>query len=399
MFKILNAIFPIYFWLILLIGIVVFVNNVNVEIAYLLLNLVAFLFSIKVGVVIHEFGHLIFGKLAGGNPKRIVLGKSHEVKRFTVFNIKIILNKDFNGGFAFVEFPPEKNTKINQFLLSSGGCLTNLIVAGLLLLCIDFSFSFLSSDNGFQFTSAFIFANSLIAIISLIPYHVEYQGVKVPTDGLTLLRLPFKKNNASNVDFNAFFEAQEKFEEKEFDAAIQLYKKYINIEETKVLAHYNTGIMYSKKGDIDEGMSWLESCLNLVDKEKDKMMFAHINNGLAWLKLVKGDTSQIDILSKTAYSIKPSFYYFKGTRGAVLIELGKTEAGIKMLTPLVDFKYPNSQTVTDAIFLYYGHTVLNSNKKAQKFFNFVSNNLDRLGADELLVWKRIQNKLKTTEGL
>lgn len=365
--------------------------------AYILLNLAATLFFIKLGVVIHEIGHLLFGKLAGGNPKRIVLGKSHEVMRLEVFGVKIILNKDFNGGFAFVNFPKGKNTKFNQFLLSSGGFIINLIVAYLVYLIFGYNFSFLSGRKGLDFSSAFIFTNTLLAIVSLLPYYVDYMGIKVPTDGLTLLKLPFKKKNETNVDFNDFFEAQEKFEIKKYDEAIHLYKKYIDTEDAGLLARYNIGLMYSKKGNTQEAIKWMEACFESVTKEKNKKMFAHINNALAWLKLVKGDPKDIDILSKTAYSIKPDFSYFIGTRGSVLIELGKVEVGIKMLKPLVDFKYPNNQTVSAAVYIYYGFIILKELKKSQKYLNFVTDNIEVLDEEEKILWGRIKDKVKELE--
>tara|TARA_R110002124_G_C8872758_1_gene507873 strand:+ start:65 stop:658 length:594 start_codon:yes stop_codon:yes gene_type:complete len=191
--RIINAIFPIYFWIFLLLGSVCLFTDNFVVFGYILLNLVATLLFIKLGVVIHEIGHLLFGKLAGGNPKRIILGKSHEVTRFRVFDIKVILNKDFNGGFAFVNFPSGKNTKINQLLLTSGGFITNLIVAYLIYSLFGFNLSFLSGKAGLEFSSAFIFANTLLAFFSLIPYYVDYLGVKVPTDGLTLLKLHLER--------------------------------------------------------------------------------------------------------------------------------------------------------------------------------------------------------------
>ncbi|MBC3847962.1 hypothetical protein H8K90_16320 [Winogradskyella echinorum] len=392
--KIIKSIFPIYFWFFLTIGFVCLFGINTRVFGYILLNLVATLFFIKLGVVLHEIGHLLFGKLAGGNPKRIVLGKSHEITRFDFCNIKIILNKDFNGGFAFVNFPQGKNSKFSQFILTAGGVITNFIFAYIFYLIFGFSISFMSGRDGLDLASAFISANILLALTNLIPFRVDYLGVKIPNDGLTLLKIPFRKKNETNIDFNDFFEAHEKFEIKEFDEAIELYSRYIDIKETELLARYNIGLMLTKKGKIDEALNWTKPCLDIVDKEKNKMMYAHINNGLAWFKLVKGDKDDIDILSKTAYSIKSDFSYFIGTRGSVLIELGKIEVGIKMLKPLVDFNFPNNQTLSAAIYLYYGMNLLKENKKAQKYSDFIIKNIDKLDADDLLLWNRIQEKSK-----
>tara|TARA_R110002124_G_C8872758_1_gene507874 strand:+ start:787 stop:1254 length:468 start_codon:yes stop_codon:yes gene_type:complete len=155
--------------------------------------------------------------------------------------------------------------------------------------------------------------------------------------------------------------------------------------------------VYSKKGNLDDAVKWIEPCLELVSKEGNKMMYAHVNNGLAWFKLLKGDATDIDILSKTAYSINPDFFYFIGTRGSVLIELGKVEAGIKLLKPLVDLKFPNYETISNAMYLYYGITCLKEHKKAHKYLDFITKNIKKLDADGEILWKRIRNKIKEIE--
>ncbi|NRB59156.1 MAG: tetratricopeptide repeat protein [Winogradskyella sp.] len=217
--------------------------------------------------------------------------------------------------------------------------------------------------------------------------------MKVSTDGLTLIKLLFQKKNDSNIDFNDLLDANERVEEKDYDKAIELYKNYIEHEETFVLARYNIGYVYLKKGLVDEAIDWMSSCLEHVDKEKNKMLYAHVHNGLAWAKLLTDDKQDIDILSKKAYSINPKFIHFIGTRGSVLIELGKIDQGLKLLLPQVDFQFPNSQTLSLSMYIYYAFITLEESKKAMKYYNFISKNEDKLETDDLILWNLIQNKV------
>ncbi len=221
----------------------------------IIFNYIAILFCLKIGVVLHELGHLLFAKLAGGNPKRIILGQGHEIYRFEVSNIKIILNQNFKGGLAFSNFNSMKQIRLRRLVNVLGGPLTNLILVIIVYNICGFDFRFILGLNGINFFSALIFANVLLVVISLLPYYVTQLGVKLPSDGLSMLKLIFSKEKNISFNRNDLFEAYEFIEAKQYNKGLPIYEKYIDDKDMEIVAKMNIGLIYSKINRVEEAYS------------------------------------------------------------------------------------------------------------------------------------------------
>jgi tetratricopeptide (TPR) repeat protein len=389
------TLFPLTYWVILGIALLLRIPNGLTILSNQTINIVATLLFIRIGVIIHEIGHLIFAKISGGNPKRMILGKGHEVHRFEFSKIKIIINNQFKGGFAMANFDNKNYIKLRRFIYVAGGALTNFIFAYFIFAIFNFDFLFFTGKQGINISSAFISANFFLGFFSLIPYNLNYQGIKIPTDGLSLVKILFGKNEylEEEINQNDFFEAIELFESKEYDKAIVIFERYSKIENTAFVAKLNIGIMHLKKGEFDDSLKIHLKCLELLSDEKNKKFKALLNNNLAWIYLLKQDFTKADLHSKTSFSINPEEMNFQGTRGSTLIEIGKIEQGINLLEPLVDFKYPNSQTLCASMYLYFGFSILHNDKKKNKYLNFVSKHSSLLDKDENQLWTIIKKRI------
>ncbi|MCT4645678.1 MAG: hypothetical protein N4A74_11885, partial [Carboxylicivirga sp.] len=86
--KVLLTIFPKFFWLALGLGLIFrLIGDEYSLISNIILNYLLIFVSFKVGIVIHEIGHLVFAKIGGGQPRRLVLGNGHELARFKCCDI------------------------------------------------------------------------------------------------------------------------------------------------------------------------------------------------------------------------------------------------------------------------------------------------------------------------
>lgn len=372
------------------------ISNFPKTLVYGIFNFVIFIVFIRFNILFHEVGHLLFAKFAGAKPKRIVLGRSHEITRFKIYGIKLIINKDFKGGLAFANFSTETNTRFRRILFVLGGPLTNILLAYLCYIVFGYNTSILSGKNGINIISIFIISNVLIGVISLIPYYISYQGLKLATDGLSLFKLIFKKFEKTTVDYDNFFLAQEKIEEKVFDEAIELYKPYLEIKEQKSNVLINISYCFIKLGQLNESFTYLDQALKILQESENKYLIAHVHNNMAWLKLLMDDKEGIDFHSKKAYSIDYKNDNFKGTRGSVLLVLGKLKQGLKLLQPLVDFNFPNHAVIARAMFVYYGLMLSDKSEEALKYFDFIEKHQDKFGVDDHILWNLLQSKLKKT---
>jgi tetratricopeptide (TPR) repeat protein len=392
--KSLLALFPLYYWLILGLAFFLRIPDGLTTLSNQIINIVTTLLFIRIGVIIHESGHLLFAKLSGGNPKRMILGNGHEVHRFEFSKIKIIINNQFKGGFAMANFDNQNLIKLRRFIYTAGGAVTNFIFAYIVYLIFKLDFLFLSGKYGINISSAFIFANFFLGVFSLIPYYLNYQGIKIPTDGLSLLKIPFRKKELleEEINQNDFFEGIELFELKEYDKAIAIFERFSKIENTAFVAKLNLGMMYLKKGEFDNSLKMHLNCLESLSDEKNKIFKALVNNNLAWIYLITKDYTKADFHSKTSFSINQKEMNFQGTRGSTLIEIGRVEQGIKILEPLVDFKYPNSQTLSAAMYLFFGFFILQNEKKKIKYLDFILKHSSLLDKDEIYLWDFIKER-------
>ncbi|WP_055436992.1 hypothetical protein [Lacinutrix algicola] len=110
---------------------------------------------------------------------------------------------------------------------------------------------------------------------------------------------------------------------------------------------------------------------------------------MAWLSLLKQDYTNIDYPSKVAISISPLNPHFQGTRGSVLIEMGNLKQGVRLLKPLINFNFPNNQTLCAAMYLYYGLHLQGLENEKIKYLNFVLENKTILEEDDLVIWNAI----------
>jgi tetratricopeptide (TPR) repeat protein len=392
--KSLLALFPLYYWLILGLAFFLRIPDGLTILSNQIINIVTTLLFIRIGVIIHEIGHLLFAKLSGGNPKRMILGKGHEVHRFEFSKIKIIINNQFKGGFAMANFDNQNQIKLRRFIYFAGGAVTNFIFAYIVYLIFKLDFLFLSGKHGINISSAFIFANLFLGVFSLIPYYLNYQGIKIPTDGLSLLKIPFRKKEFldEEINQNDFFEGIELFELKEYDKAIGIFERYSKIVNTAFVAKLNLGIMYLKKGEFDNSLKMHLNCLESLSHEKNKNFKALVHNNIAWIYLLKKDYTNADFHSNISFSTNQKEMNFQGTRGSSLIEIGKVEQGIKILEPLVDFKYPNSQTLSASMYLFFGFFMLQNEKKTNKYLDFILKHSSLLDKDEIHLWNNIKER-------
>lgn len=396
--RVLFAIIPKIYWVAIICGLLLRLIDNFMSLSNTILNLAIALIFIKLSLIIHEIGHLASAKLVGGKPHKMFFGKGHEICRFEIFRIKVIINKVLNGGLALASFYNLNYLKWRYFVFMIGGVLFNFLAAICVYLLFGFNWRDLGAGSEITFATPFIFVNTGLALINLIPFQIKKMGIKIPSDGLSILKLPFKKVDQVKKDINAseLFDAFKFYELKEYDKAIEIYEKYIANAANTFFIRLNLSVMYLKTGKFDESFLLLTQLREeLVDK-KNKPYRALVNNNIAWLYLLKGNIEEADFCSKTAFAIDSNEIHFKGTRGSVLIEKGKIKKGIRMLAPLMDFKLPNSNTLSIAMSLYSGYIALDDFRKAKKHKDFIEHNLNLLELDEIEFWKIICDKSRDT---
>lgn len=386
--------FPKGWWIVLLIAFALKLLAPELEQAWnMWINLALTFLFLKLSVIIHECGHLTAAHLAGGTPKRMALGSGHEIHRTEIADIKVIVNSTPVGGYAIATFNNEKYMRLRYAVFVAGGVLANLIVAGVFHLLFGFELRYFTGRYGVDGASALIFSN-LVMILNLFPFYTSAFGIKLSSDGLSLLQLlagsyEYKKLGV----MNEYFEAYEYFEKREYDKAFTIYQKYHTLFPEEPLPLLNMSVIHLRRGDIDEAINLLTPLAENAHLKKLNRYKGLLFNNLAWAWLVKNDIVKAYHFAGLAIKAMPRSNYAWSTWGAVLVENGNVTEGMKWLYKNMDLEHPNSITLTASISLMMGFHLRGNYESRDVHLNYVKRNIERLQADERLLFERNLRKM------
>jgi tetratricopeptide (TPR) repeat protein len=396
--KIFFTLFPIGYWIVIAVGVVFHLISAVSQLGNVLINLGAFLAAVKGAVIIHESGHLIAAKIAGGTPRRVVLGKGHELYRTKIFNIRVIINSRFLGGHAYATFEQPEFLKLRYGVFIVGGVLLNVICALVMAALFEMTFKDSRGEVVIAIPFAIFLANALM-VVAFIPYYTTIMGMKVPTDGLALLRLPFTSLGEieKRIDVDLLFDGHEFLEKKDYHSAWNVFNEYLGrYPDTKIIA-MNLSLILLKTGRPEQS---LEECLKLLNHLQDEDVKAYkgyIYNQIAWTYLVLNDITEADHYSALAIKAAPNESYIRGTRGSVLIEKGIVNEGMTLLFHTMDFQFINNATLSSAMYLMLAYNIKGNSNERDNYFRFVQKNEDRLEADERILYERNLKKMQLKE--
>ncbi|MCH2234542.1 MAG: hypothetical protein MK078_09840 [Crocinitomicaceae bacterium] len=398
MLRIIFAIFPLNGLLFLGLGIYIHLNNPHIFSIWLIL-IGSIISCSKTSIIIHEVGHLFFGKLVGGRPKKIILGNEMELTRFSLFGVRIHVSSNIKMAYAIVDLEKVKPQKFRFALFYLGGVIFNLVVA-LSLAIMLFPFREIQlSALSVNIILPVIFYNFYLVITNLIPFTTSRSGVKHKTDGkqfLELLKNPLNQIEIIN-DLDKIYLAEEFAYQNNYKKAIELQFSVVkknpdSINQKVSLSGYLIG-----GGRIKEGLNILDDLLNeeTQNKQFDKIKNVIFNN-YAWGSYISGD-----IETATKYAGKYSEYsesnpYFRGTQGAIFIANNMLEKGISLVSQNMDTSFVNNVTLNAALQYWIYFNQKNEKEKAKKYIEFLKKNEGKMSKDIEQLYQSLLTNNTTT---
>lgn len=395
--KIILTFFPGYIWAVLAVALFLMLfNPESMPFGILLLNLTFLLIFLKPAIILHETGHLIFAKLVGGIPKRMVLGRGHKVFKKEIGGAKIILNSNLNSGLAYASFKNMRFIHLKLVFFFCGGFVVNFAFSAAIFLIFDTG---LRRSTEPDFIGTFGDANLLAGLFAIIPYRSTYQGLKIASDGLSILQIPFRKKQDLTewTDVNESLEAYDLMEEKKYDEAISLYEKLMLRVKNPKLLNLNLGLAFMKLGNLAKATELLEELIPLIDEKPYEPFRPIIHNALGWQYLLENRLEEADKYSELAYNADPRSEYICGTRGSVLIELNRISEGKSMLSKDLNLKFVNSHILAAAIYTALAFAKNGEPEKAEKYLAFLKENSASLEWDENLLYERALIQIKRSD--
>jgi hypothetical protein len=303
----------------------------------LILSLCAWLYF---SIFCHELGHFVCAKLVGMSPRLIRVGRGFNVIRASFFGAQLELCILPFGGLTHAYHPATgwskfEDLKLKLITYHIGGCLANSVLLTCSITLLIYT--------GFPLCLYFIWIEVVSIITAIVPNDVSKYGMKFPSDGKQIFFIITK-----NYQRLFFTDHQKEISRIAGDRAEPqaLFKNDIKILELFVKAE--TELDHQR---FDEAIALWNQLLNAENASDVER--AYILDLLASIVINLGQKQYLthaDRWSREAMKLAGYSKTIQGTRGAILVELGKYEEGKRNLFPLTG---PDNDPVDIAISSYY----------------------------------------------
>ncbi len=382
------------FWYAILFGLLflAFPAHLAPQIGYVVLNFVAIYYAQLLALVIHESGHYLAALMVGEKPWRITLGKGHVAAKVNFFGTKLVINTVMTAGMVHTLFQNHRYVKLRHFFYILAGPLANLLVGALCWLLVPLSFSVSTHINWW---GIFFLMNMLAGIVNLFPFKVKLLGMKVNSDGLQLLKLPWKNKDEllKSTILEQWLLAYDRIEERDYVTASHIYETHSSALDAHPEQKINLGLIYLKLERFAEAVTMWEALLPRVSDKLLKPSEAVLYNNLAYGYVLLDRLEEASTYINKAIGTKTGLPVVQQTYAAVLIERGQYEEGIAILIKDTRSNFDQSSLAFNAMYLAWAYGELDQAKKSAAYWSFFCESKSKLDADTLFLGNRIEGKL------
>jgi hypothetical protein len=301
-------------------------------------------------VVLHELAHAAVAKACGLRVFGVCIGLSGPtVWKRTVWGTEIQIKWLPFEGLTLVAPRSLRLYRLRFALSVAAGPLTN----GLLALG---AYHFVHASSNVVI-GPFVWANLFIVAITLLPWrHATPRGI-VSSDGLAILSAPFTSERVIKDRHAAYFalEGLQRVQSKNYQAAIDWTQMGLREYPGDKVSRSVLGLAQLGLNQFDAARATFIAGLEAAGTDLSHR--AIFLNNIAWTDLSMEDLTRLeeaDRYSEEAMHLLPWVSIIRGTRGSVLVELGRLEEGISLLTAGNDQSEDPRSQATSECFLAIG---------------------------------------------
>ena len=306
---------------------------------YYLNFLLAFFVLRWPAMVAHEAGHAVVARALGLEVTSVAIGVGRPLLSFTVGATRVAICSRSAMGVTHVAAPPELRSSAARVLVTiAAGPFVNLglfLMVGLVTQVPGWGIDSPRWTTGWAPLEAFQWANLFCAIIALIPVRLGAPLGMVHTDGYSILFGIRKPETLRQRLAEAYYvtRAWESLRIGDVQSAIRWYDEGLALHPHSFPLRQSRAVASFQTGDFAGGRAQLVPFIG--SKEESEYFAAPINkNAIAYADAMLGEPSlfdEADRYSREALDEAPKVAAFLGTRGAVLVQLGRVDEGRRLL--------------------------------------------------------------------
>ena len=313
-------------------GILLFAINPSSSTAIFYLEISLFLILMAPLIVMHELAHALVAGLVGLRIFGIVMGMGRPVWQGKFLGMDWVINILPISGVTMVGARPVPHIRSKLFLIHLAGPAAHILVA---LVCQFALQTVLLPVWAFHFLRVLVYANVMLAAVNLFPRKVAMTTGMQGSDGWQLLRTPFMTQSELTRQYVGCLagEAMQAYAANDLSAAKMWVEKALALDADSGVARNILGIIRMAQREYQAAR---ETFVGLLDSEAGKEPGLHylLLNNIAYLNALLRDPAllpEADQFSAEALQHLPWVPAVTGTRGTVLVELGRLEEGIALL--------------------------------------------------------------------
>jgi tetratricopeptide (TPR) repeat protein len=352
------------------VGLALVISSSGNTFGWFLLNFVLYYLLMIVAALPHELGHAFAAKAVGFRVFHISIGYGRTIfeRPFCGFDFQV-KSIPF-GGFAFSTPKNSKSYRVKDCIVVLAGPLANLLIAALLaVLTPDQALSF-DFFNGLNLPGVFFVANMMSFCYSLVPRYFESVYGRIPNDGLILWKtLSLKKSAMEAIPvYYYLYEGLERFKHKQLQTSREWFEKGLAVFPNNVTLLAAKGHVLTYQKEFSDAREIFLHLLNLPNVHIHQRCY--YTNNLAWVDALIGGNELIqeaDKYSAEALENMPHVSHFKGTRGTVLVEMGRFDEGLKLLKEAMDSAMDSNSKALNACHISIAEQRRGNFEEGQKY--------------------------------
>jgi hypothetical protein len=305
--------------------------------------------------LLHELGHAATGIALGLRLFAIGYGLTGRVLfRVHIRNCALEIRSSLSGGYVRMAARSARWIRLRWWLMVLGGPLFNGVLGALSVMVAR------REPSLEAVLQPFAWANLIFLAASLFPWkYVTPYGFS-PSDGLALVTLPFTAGERlrQQVPVYAAWEAFECLRQKDYQAAIAWAEKGQREYPGEVNNRCMLGTaLLGLDRFVEARTLFLELAAIGEPPASTPPYQAVFLNNVAWTDLMTDDPQlldEADQYSARAMQLTPWVAEIKGTRGMVLVTLGRTAEGIPLLEQAMKENEEKANKALNACYLAIG---------------------------------------------
>lgn len=346
----------------------------------LLLNFALLQILVFLSTVLHELGHVAAAQLAGLRVFGIEIGWGRSIADFYTGPLRWQVRAFPFGGMAYATIRNTASYRLRQSIFVTGGPIVNAVL--LLIAVATFNTDERLSDSITQGLSPgmmLFFANAALLASSLWPYEVSGSYGTLPNDALHLWRV-WKCPKAEIEQLPVYwyyYEAEHCRRQRDYSQAEAWISDGLQRFPNSFFLLCESLAILDDKREYGAGLALSEILLSRSGEFPgvEPLLLSNV----AYFCTLAGDSKLIeraDEASKRGLEEMPWAPGVKGTRGAVLLKLGRYEEALQLLREALAAHKERRDGATCACWLAEGHLALNETRQARRYLA-LARRLDR----------------------